>query len=154
MPGIGEDLAGKIKEIVETGRLSQLTELERQMPGELAELAALPGLGPKRVRVLHEALNISSVKGLKRAIEAGGLKGLAGFGQKTEAKILRAIERRESAAKRTKLLTAQEVAAPLLQYLRQAKAVRQAIVAGSYRRSFKYYDADKLRSQIAEWNEK
>ncbi len=134
LPGIGEDLAGKIREIVDTGRLHALEDLERESPSALVELTALPGLGPKRVKVLHDALKIDSLESLKNAIEAGRLRSLPGFGEKSEDKILRAIERRKDAEKRTKLIAAEEVAESLLSHLKQVEGVEQAIVAGSYRR--------------------
>jgi DNA polymerase (family 10) len=134
LPGIGQDLAGKIKEIVETGELKALEEIEREVPKELAELTALPGLGPKRVQVLHEQLDIDNLEDLERAVRAGKLHGLEGFGAKTEAKIVKEIERHRAAGTRTKLVTAEAVAEPLLEYLKATKGVKQAIVAGSYRR--------------------
>lgn len=134
LPGIGKDLAGKIKEIVETGELKALEDIERKVPKELAELTALPGLGPKRVQVLHERLDIDNLEDLERAVRAGKLHGLEGFGAKTEAKIVKEIERHRAAGTRTKLITAEAVAEPLLEYLQATKGVKQAIVAGSYRR--------------------
>jgi DNA polymerase (family X) len=62
LPGIGTDLARKIAEIVETGHFKLLDTLERKLPGELGEIAALPGLGPKRVKLLHDKLKISTRK--------------------------------------------------------------------------------------------
>lgn len=134
LPGIGKDLAGKIREMVETGRLALLADLERRMPGELAQLVALPGLGPKRVKLLHARLKIATVEDLRRAAAAGKVRRLPGFGPKTEEKILREIARREEIGKRVKLATAEQVAAPLLDHLRAIPGVTQAVVAGSFRR--------------------
>ncbi|MDJ0945309.1 MAG: DNA polymerase/3'-5' exonuclease PolX [Kiloniellales bacterium] len=134
LPGIGKDLAGKIHEIVDTGRLHELEDLERESPSALVELTALPGLGPKRVKVLFETLKIDSLPSLRDAIEAGRLRSLRGFGRKSEEKILRAIERRKDVEKRTKLIAAEEVAESLLSHLKQVEGVQQAIVAGSSRR--------------------
>lgn len=134
LPGIGEDLAGKIKEIVETGRLSLLEEVKSRIPGALAELVAIPGLGPKRVKVLYDALGIQDIEGLARAAKAGKLRNLPGFGAKIEEKILEELSRRATAEKRMKLITAEQFAEPLLNYLREANGVTRAIIAGSYRR--------------------
>ena len=67
LPGIGNDLAGKIAEICQTGRLTALDEVEARTPSTLAALTAIPGLGPKRVQMLHDKLGISSVEQLAKA---------------------------------------------------------------------------------------
>jgi len=134
LPGIGKDLAGKIKEIVETGGLRDFEKLKRRVPENLADVTALPGLGPKRVRVLHERLRIDNLEDLKRAAKAGKLRNLPGFGAKTEEKVRKEIERRRAMGTRTKLMVAEQIAIPLLDYLKAAKGVKQAIIAGSYRR--------------------
>ena len=64
LPGIGKDLAAKIQEIVETGHLALLDQMSSQLPGQLAELAKIPSLGPKRVKMLYEKLGIKDLKGL------------------------------------------------------------------------------------------
>ncbi len=84
MPGIGKDLAGKIREIVETGTLKQLQELEGRTSPELSTLMKVEGLGPKRVKALYEKLGITNLKELKDAVGKGKIKGLEGFGEKTE----------------------------------------------------------------------
>ena len=66
LPGIGKDLAGKIAEIVETGHFKLLDSLKKKLPGELGEIAALPGLGPKRVKLLHDKLKVSRVDDLRK----------------------------------------------------------------------------------------
>jgi DNA polymerase (family 10) len=134
LPGIGKDLAGKIKEIVETGTLPQLEELESQTPGELSRLMKIEGLGPKRVAMLHKELDVNSLKKLKEAAEDGKVADLEGFGEKTQQKILEGLEQVEEGEKRIKLIAAEEIAAPLLEYVRESKGVKKAIVAGSFRR--------------------
>ena len=134
LPGIGEDLAGKIREIVETGHLSLLDSVETRTPSALAELVALPGLGPKRVKALHEALKVDTLEDLARAARAGKIRALPGFGVATEQKILQEIQRRAERQKRPTLAVAERLAEPLLDYLKAIKGVRRAIIAGSYRR--------------------
>lgn len=134
LPDIGEDLAGKIEAIVATGTLAELEELERSIPGELADLVAIPGLGPKRVRALHRELKVDSLEELRNAAKAGKLRRISGFGERTEEKILEEIERRTETAKRFRLATAEQVGEPLLRYLKRTDGVRQALIAGSYRR--------------------
>jgi len=134
LPGIGEDLAAKIQEIVQTGHLSLLDQVSSQLPGQLAELAQIPSLGPKRVKRLYDTLGIQDLKGLAKAAQAGTIRQLHGFGPKIEEKILAETDRRSSKEQRIKISTAEEFAEPILDYLRNAKGVKDAIIAGSYRR--------------------
>jgi DNA polymerase (family 10) len=134
LPGIGRDLAGKIREIAETGRLAFLSELEREVPGELAELLTLPGLGPKKAAQVYRGLGITSVAQLAEAARQGRLRGLPGFGGKTEAKLLEAAQRHAGEAKRAKISLAEEIAEALLAHLGQVRGVQKVVAAGSYRR--------------------
>ena len=84
LPGIGKDLAGKIAAIVTTGKFDLLQSLKCELPGDLGEIAALPGLGPKRVKILYEKLGVRSLEDLRRAARAGRLRELRGFGVKSE----------------------------------------------------------------------
>src|SRR6056297_2044577 len=88
LPGIGDDLAGKIAEIVRSGTLAQLTQLETDVSPELARMLRIPGLGPKRVAALHGALGIDSLDQLAAAAVAGRITEVEGFGDKTQQKIL------------------------------------------------------------------
>ena len=130
LPGIGKDLAGKIAEIVKTGHFDLLESLKKKMPGELGEIAGLPGLGPKRVRLLYEKLKVRTLDDLRRAIEGGRLQELHGFGPTMEKKIAKALEK-PTVAKRFKLAVAEAEAEALVAYLRNGGRV---VVAGSYRR--------------------
>lgn len=123
-----------IKAIVETGRFAELNTLERELPGALAELTEIPGLGPKRVRALYRELGIESLDELRTAAKAGKVRALSGFGEKTERKILRETERRTETAPRFGLPMAEEQGEPLLRHLGETKGVKQAVIAGSYRR--------------------
>lgn len=134
LPGIGKDLAGKIAEIVRTGRLGLLEETKARTPGSLIELLSLPSLGPRRVEALHNSLGISSVAELAAALEAGRLDGLRGFGPKLRERLRQEVARHKGSERRFKLATAEQIAAPLLSYLRDLPGVRHAIIAGSYRR--------------------
>lgn len=135
LPGIGEDLAGKIKEICETGRCKALEEVEARTPSALAALAAVPGLGPKRVKVLHEQLGVSSVEDLTKAAEEGRVRGLPRFGEAFEAKLLKALHgTRPPGERRFRISTAEDFAAPLTAYLERIPGVRDVVAAGSFRR--------------------
>ncbi len=132
--GIGEDLAGKIKEIVDTGTLEQLKELEKKVDPELADLMKVGGLGPKRVRTLHETLGISTLEDLKKAARQEHIREIEGFGTKTEHQILEDIERVRGVEDRTLLSVAEEIAQSLEHYLGEFEKTERVAIAGSYRR--------------------
>jgi len=134
LPGIGDDLAGKITEIVETGELETLKEVEQETAPELSELMKLPGIGPKRVKKIHDALGVESVNELKEAAEKGKIRALEGFGQKTEENILAEIERRKRHTGRTKLAEVDQIAKAIEAYLAEIAGVNKVVLAGSYRR--------------------
>ena len=136
LPGIGDDLAAKIRQIVDTGKLDALAQLEREMPGGIGDLMKIAGLGPKRVKILYEKLKIDNIDKLKKAAEKGGLSKLEGFGRKTEQNILESIRRREKSGSldRIKWVAADEIAGPYVEYLKKSKAIKNMEIAGSYRR--------------------
>jgi DNA polymerase (family 10) len=134
LPGIGEDLAAKIAEFVDTKRLPLLEEVKRRTPAGLVELTAIPGIGPKRAKLLFDKLKIRSVADLKKAAAAGKLHGLAGFGTKIELKLGEELKHKREAQQRFRLDVAEDFAEPLLAHLKRSKGVKQAVIAGSYRR--------------------
>ena len=133
LPGIGNDLAEKIKEIVRTGTLAQLAEIESRTPAGLARLMKIAGLGPNRVKILFEELGITGLDELKEAARTGKISQLKGFGKKTEQRIIDEIGR-EKKEKRFKLVVAEEVANAIIKHLKKVEGVKEAIVAGSNRR--------------------
>ena len=132
LENIGEDLAGKIETIVETGSLSLLEELEGRTPAPLADLMHIEGLGPKRVRRLHEELGITTREELKAAAEQEKIRALEGFGETMEQNILDRID--QAAEQRTLWAEAEPVASALADHLRGADGVDRVAVAGSFRR--------------------
>lgn len=134
LPGIGKDLAAKIETIVHTGALPQLAQLETRVPRALADLMNLPGLGPKRVKLLYNELGIRSFEDLKRALRTGALLTVPGFGARTAARIEAALDSRAAAPSRFKLADAEQVAEPLLAHLRGIEGIKIVTVAGSFRR--------------------
>lgn len=134
LPGIGDDLAAKIREIVATGKCRALEKLHAELPPAIGELLHVPGLGPKRVRALWHDLDIQTLEQLARAARDGRIRALPGFGARTEANILQAVEAHLSKAHRLKLATAAQYAEPLVAWLRLARGVESVDMAGSYRR--------------------
>jgi DNA polymerase (family 10) len=135
LPGIGADLAGKIREVIDTGSTEILRRLHRKLPRSIVELLRVPGLGPKRAKLLHDRLGIESLTDLRKLAEAGKLRRLPGLGAKTEAKILESTTARAQAMSRLALAAAAPQAEALIAYLRSAPGVKQVAIAGSYRRA-------------------
>ena len=134
LPGIGDDLAGKIKEILATGTAAALEAQRKRVPATLTELLRIPGLGPKRVKTLAHELKIRSLSELQTAAQAGRVRTLAGFGEKTEQHILDALATRLAEAPRVQRAVAIPSAEALVAYLEQSSGVSRVIAAGSYRR--------------------
>jgi DNA polymerase (family 10) len=134
LPGIGDDLAGKIKEILATGTAAAIEAQRKRVPATLTELLRIPGLGPKRVKRLAHELKIRSLSELQTAAQAGRVRTLAGFGEKTEQHILDALATRLAEAPRVQRAVAIPSAEALVAYLEQSSGVSRVIAAGSYRR--------------------
>ncbi|MFW6351086.1 MAG: DNA polymerase/3'-5' exonuclease PolX [Bacteroidota bacterium] len=134
--GIGDDLAGKIEEILDTGTLKQLKDLEGEIPSSLSELMKISDLGPKMVKTLHEELEINTREELEKAAKEGKLEELEGFGKKTQEKILDTIEREKKSdiKGRFRIDKAEEAAISLVNYLKDQKGIKEIEIAGSYRR--------------------
>jgi DNA polymerase (family 10) len=134
LPGIGADLAGKIGEILETGTFEALAVLRSKFPPGLLELTRLPGLGPKRVRLLHDTLGITSLSDLRRAVEDGRLSEVRGFGERSVKKLKEELERAKARGlKRMLLAEAEKWVNALLEHMR-AGGFDRVGAAGSYRR--------------------
>jgi DNA polymerase (family 10) len=134
LPGIGEDLSAKIVEIAATGTCALRERLTKRAPAGITELLHLPGLGPKRVRLLNRELDVHSLAQLVRAAKDGRLRSLAGFGAKTEKSLLDAALAQLGTTRRFKLALAGEYARSLVAYLQKARGVKDVVVAGSFRR--------------------
>ncbi len=134
LPGIGDDLAAKITEIARTGKSSFLERLHREVPPAVTELLKIPGLGPKRVRMLYQDLEVQTLEQLLRAARDGRIRELPGFGEKIETRIVEAAQARLSKARRFKLAAAAQYAEPLVNHLRTARGVGDVVIAGSFRR--------------------
>ncbi len=134
LPGIGDDLAGKIKEIAGSGHCSLLDRLHTELPPAITELLKIPGLGPKRVKALYHDLAVQTMEQLYRAARDGRIRVLPGFGEKTENNILQAIEAHANQTQRFKLAVAAQYAEALEKFLAAIPGIVRVTVAGSYRR--------------------
>ncbi len=134
IPGIGTDLAEKIRAIAFSGSLRLLTQLRRKVPKGLSELTRLRGLGPKRARMLRKQLGIRSLAGLEHALRTHRVRTLRGFGEKTEAKLLHELGIHQTGDRRMLRATAAQYAEPLAAFLRKGAGVEKVEIAGSFRR--------------------
>lgn len=134
MKGIGEALAQKIGELHATGKLGFLEKLRASVEPGLVEMLQIPGLGPKKIRALHDKLGITDIAALTKACVEGRVAELDGFGEKSQEKILAGIRNREAYGRRHLWWDAAAVAEPIVRGLRALTAVRRAEAAGSLRR--------------------
>ncbi|HET9595970.1 MAG TPA: DNA polymerase/3'-5' exonuclease PolX [Anaeromyxobacteraceae bacterium] len=133
LPGVGEALARKIAELHATGTTPILERLRAELPRGILELVRVPDLGPKKIAALHAALGIASLADLEAACRAGRVRGVKGFGEKTEARILENLARLASAEHRVLLADALELGDKLVRHLR-GPPVERLDLAGSARR--------------------
>lgn len=134
IPGIGKDLAEKIQEIVASGELTLHRQLAAKLPAGLLDLLRIPGLGPKRVKLLYSKLKVKSATDLKKALEAGKVQKLAGFGPKMEQNIRAGLGAALHVERRLLLPDAETHATALLAFLKEAPGIANLDIAGSYRR--------------------
>lgn len=134
LPGIGEAIAAKIREYCDTGRIKHLDDLMAEQGGLSASLMEIEGLGPKRVRILQREKGISTVAQLIEAAEKGKLKGLPGFSDVMEKKILENAGRVDERIRRFTISEVTEDVERILKAIRKVPGVDKAEPAGSYRR--------------------
>src|SRR5437016_2806776 len=134
IPGIGEDLADKITDIVKTGELPLRKQLAAKLPAGLLDLLRIPGLGPKRVKLLHKKLKVTSAADLAAALNKGRIQKLKGFGPKIEEKIRTGLGAAQVSERRLLLHEAEAQANAIVAHLEAGGGITQIAVAGSYRR--------------------
>src|SRR5262249_21428787 len=134
LSGIGKDLAGKITAILQTDDLPLRKELRHQVPPGLRDLIPLPGLGPKRALTLFQQMHITSLDKLRQAAKKHRIRGLSGFGAKTEERILQSLDGLEESGKRMLLAEAKVYAEAVSRHLQGTPGLGRLEVAGSYRR--------------------
>jgi len=134
LPAVGKDMASHIIELVTAGRLSLLDELAQEIPLTLIELTRLPGVGAKKAKRLWDELGVETIDDLERAASQGDIARLAGFGEKSQQKMLSAIAAYRRRTGRYRLADAEKLVEPLVEHLRGLAGVQRIEVAGSYRR--------------------
>jgi DNA polymerase (family 10) len=132
--GIGKDLAAKIGQALETGRIEYLDELRKEIPRGVVELMEIPGVGPKTAKMLFETLQVDSVEKLEALAQEGKLLGLPGIKQKTIENILKGIQVVKRGRERMLLGRALPLAREIVQALEKLPQVKKISLAGSLRR--------------------
>src|SRR5947207_14956835 len=134
IPGIGKDLAARIREIAATGDAAFHRELVAEFPPTILDLLRLQGVGPKTVAVLYRELGVRTVDDLEAAAKDGRVRALRGMGAKKEALILKALEERKRFAGRHLLPDAHDAAAAVISFLRECAPEATIEAVGSLRR--------------------
>ncbi|MFA5039330.1 MAG: DNA polymerase/3'-5' exonuclease PolX [Candidatus Omnitrophota bacterium] len=134
IPGVGKDLAGKIRDILSTGTFKEYDQIRRGVPAGVLDLVRVPSVGPKKAKLFYEKLDIASVEGLKKAIADKRISGLPGIKAKTVENIRRGLELLEKGKERLDILTATSVANKFISALKKRKEIAEIAVAGSLRR--------------------
>lgn len=135
LPGVGDAIARKIEEYLETGTISLLERLHEQIPEGVVDLLAIPGIGPRTARLLYEQLGVASLAELEAAARAGRVRQIKGMGARTEAAILEGIERLRRRAGRQPLPYVLATAEALAAGLAALPEVVDVSLAGSLRRA-------------------
>ncbi|MEW6570006.1 MAG: DNA polymerase/3'-5' exonuclease PolX [Nitrospirota bacterium] len=134
IPGIGQDLAGKIEEYLKTGKIQSYEELKKEVPEGLSLLLLVPSLGPKTAKLLHEKLNVRNLADLERLARDHRLSGLPGIKEKTEENILKGIEMLKRGMERQPLGRVLPLANDIFDHLKKKAPVKNISIAGSLRR--------------------
>jgi DNA polymerase (family 10) len=135
IPGVGKAISDKITELVTTGHMAYYERLRAEIPPSLVDLLALPGLGPKTVKLVYDQLGVETIEDLRQAAEAGTLRSLKGLSERTEQQILAGIEALESRPQRRMLLPrAEEAITSVIALLEGTPGLRSIQPAGSFRR--------------------
>jgi len=134
LPDIGDRIAKKIAEIVNTSKLKKLEELKKEFPPKILDLLKIEGLGPKRVKLLYEKLGVSSLEELKSAAQEHKIRQLPGFGEKIEQRILKGVILYKKEGRRFLFAKIELYAQDLYKYLKGFHAINQLTIAGSFRR--------------------
>ena len=136
LSGVGKTIAEKIDALLETGSIPSADKLKAKIPAGLVEITRIPGLGPKRVKLLHDHLGVSSLDDLRKAAEDGSLKDVPGFGKKAEENVLATLAAGADGRPRERVLLSKALAVgeEMVASLRKHPAALRVELAGSARR--------------------
>ena len=134
VPGVGKAIAEKIENYLETGSIPLLEQLREKIPVKVMELEAIPGIGPKTIKLVYDKLGVTDLESLEQAAQKGLIKDLPGMGEKTQTQILEGIQLVKAGLGRTLLANAMEFVDKLKKHLGPIKSINQLEIAGSFRR--------------------
>ncbi len=134
IPGVGKSISGKIREYLETGKIRAYEQLKKQIKVNLEELNSIPGLGPKKIKVLYQKLKIKNLGELEKAAKAKKIQKLTGFGEETEKALLQGVHLVRSRPKRFLYAHALPIVEQIKKNFRRYDFVDKIEVAGSFRR--------------------
>jgi DNA polymerase/3'-5' exonuclease PolX/8-oxo-dGTP pyrophosphatase MutT (NUDIX family) len=134
IPGIGQEISKKIEELLLTGKLQYLEKLKAESPVDVSTLTKIEGLGPKKIKALYRELNIRNLDDLMKAVQSHKIKDLDGFGEKSEANILKGIDALKNQKERLPLEKVLPIAQEIKQKLASLPEVKRVEIAGSIRR--------------------
>ena len=132
--GIGKGIFKAIKQMLETGTFEEYEELRATIPHGLLEVMQIPGLGPKKVKAIHDKLGVASIDELEQAANDDKIAGLPGFGAKSQENILKGIERHRKYSERFLLSTAKSEAQALYEAVVEVPGIQRSMIGGSIRR--------------------
>ncbi|MFH1643270.1 MAG: DNA polymerase/3'-5' exonuclease PolX [Patescibacteria group bacterium] len=132
--GIGESLAKKIEEYIQTHKIKYLEQLRKRTPLDMEKLNAVEGLGPKRLKILYTKLGITTLEDLEEVAKSGKVAPLFGFGEKIEQNILESLSFFEKSKGRFLLGEMWSAVEEIKDKLSSLKEVERIDVAGSIRR--------------------
>jgi len=134
IPGIGEGIAEKISELIQTGKLKEYEEIKKSVPAGLLEMLNISSVGPKTVALIYKELGITNVEELEKAVKDNKLAKFPGMGEKKEENILRGIKILRETKERIPIYEAELIADKIIKQLREIQAVDKISIAGSLRR--------------------
>lgn len=134
IPGIGESIAEKIREYIETGHIKKYDALKKRVPAELLEMMDVTGFGPQTIKRLHRSLQITNRAELIEALQSGRINRLKGFGEKKVQNLLRSLKLHSAVEERMLLWDALQLADKVMAELNKIKEAEKAEIAGSVRR--------------------
>ena len=134
IPGVGENIAKKIDEILKTGRLETLEKMKQRNPVDIASLIRVEGIGPKTVRDLYKQLQVKNLDEFEEAVRAGKLQNFRALGVKTESQLLERIQNARLQSNRVLLVKGLFLADRVMQEIHKIPGIKRSVAAGSLRR--------------------
>jgi len=134
VPNLGEGIAKKIAELIDTGRLEYIDDLKKSLPEGVLTFLEIPGMGPKTAYLLGDKFRLKTVSSLEKFLRSGKLRNEKGFGEKAEEKLLKGIEMYKKGRQRMLMGEAYYIADRIIKKLKKKHKISMAKPAGSLRR--------------------